>query len=535
MAPKNNKAVVFLCGLLIFIFSFIIYFDSFKNGFLAGDDEEIVLRNTYLNNWQDFPRFFSENYKAGSGAISNYWRPFQLLPYGIIAKTTGIKPWPFHFSTILFHSLCGILLYLIFLRLFYPGITLPVIVFMGLLWLSLPIHNEELAVTTGLASPLHLFWMLLGLLAFLYFADGQKIRWYIISLISFAFSLFSKESAVIFPGIILGMQLAGMKAGILKKRKAAELLRIFWPFWLLAFIYIILRLTLLNFSNTLNFYNQANIFTQNFLYRLYTFFTILARGILIIFFPAGIHPETAWPVFTSLFDARVFLSFLILSAMIILAVMNWKKRPLFTFGIFWFFVSYLPMSNLVAKINALVWDHWLYIPSVGIFLSLASLLRGKLIRRTASFILVILLIIFSVLTFSRSGYWRNTETVSTFILSHEPASAKTWNNLAIALAEKGRYQEAIDSYLKAIYLEDVYPQTHHNLANAYLAAGKYDLAEEEYLKAIKIDGNFFYSYLALGKLYLVRGEKEKAEDFIRKALDIYPGSLEAKELLKRLP
>ena len=193
------------------------------------------------------------------------------------------------------------------------------------------------------------------------------------------------------------------------------------------------------------------------------------------------------------------------------------------------------MANLVAKINALVWDHWLYIPSIGIFLSLASLLQRRSIRRAASFILVTLLIIFSISTFSRSRYWRNTETISRFILSHEGRSAKTWNNLAIALDEKGRYQEAIDSYIKAIDFEDVYPQSHHNLANAYLALGKYDLAEEEYLKAIKIDGNFFYSYLALGKFYLARGEKEKAGDFIRKALSIYPGSLEARELLKRMP
>jgi len=534
MARENNKIIILLCGLLIFLFSFIIYFDSFKNGFLAGDDEEIVLRNTYLKDWQDFPKFFTENYKAGSGTISNYWRPFQLLPYSIIAKTTGIKPWPFHFSSILFHSLCGLLLYLIFLRLLYPKITLPVIVFMDLLWLSLPIHNEELAGTTGLASPSHLFWMLLGLLAFLYFYDGQKIRWYIISLISFVFSLFSKESAIVFPGLILGMQLACMKAGIIKKMGLAELLRIFFPFWLIAFIYMISRLTFLNFSNTLNFYSQANIFTENFLYRLYTFFTILARGLMIIFFPAGIHPEKTWPVFTSFFVPQVFLSFLILTAIIILAVINWRKRPLFAFGIFWFFFSYLPMSNLVAKINALVWDHWFYIPSIGIFLSLASLLQKKLIRRVACFILVTLLIIFSILTFSRSRYWRNTETISRFILRHEPRSAKTWNNLAIALDGKGQYQEAIDSYAKAIYLEDIYPQGHHNLANAYLALGKYGLAEEEYLKAIKIDGNFFYSYLALGKLYLARGEKEKAGDFIRKVLVIYPGSLEAKELLRKL-
>ncbi len=533
MAQKNKKIIIVLCGLSIFLFSFIIYLDSFKNGFIAGDDEDIILRNTYLKDWRDFYKFFTGNFKAGAGIVSNYYRPFQLLTYGIIAKTIGIKPWPFHFASILFHSFCGLLLYLLFLRLFYHKTTLPIIVFIILLWLSLPIHNEEIAGASGLGSPSYSFWMLLGILAFLYFEDGQKIRWYIISLISFIFSLFSKESAIVFPGLLLGVQLACMKAGILKKIRFGELLRISFPFWLIAFIYIILRLTLLNFSNTLNFYSQANIFTESFSCRLYTFFTILARGLMVIFFPAGLHPEKSWPVFTNFFNPQVFLSFLILTALITLAVINWRKRPLFTFGIFWFFFSYLPMSNLVAKINALVWDHWLYTPSIGIFLSLASLLQKKLIQRLAYFILITLLIIFSILTHLRSKYYRNTEAISRLILSYEPGSAKTWNNLAIALDEKNQYQEAIDSYAKAIELEDIYPQSHHNLANTYVALGKYDLAEKEYLKAIEMDSNFFYSYLALGKLYLDRGEKEKAKDFFRKVLDIYPGCPEAKELLRQ--
>jgi tetratricopeptide (TPR) repeat protein len=534
MAGKNKKIIVLVCGLLILLLPFIIYLNSFRNDFLAGDEEEIILRNNYLWNWQTFYKFFTENYKAGSGAISNYWRPFQLLTYGIITKTVGIKPWPFHLSSIFFHSLCGLLLYLIFLRLFYPKVTLPIITFMVLMWLALPVHNEEVAACSGLASPSHLFWMLLGILSFLYFDDNKRIIWYIISLISFIFSLFSKESAIVFPGFLLGMHISCARAGILKKLKIKELLPLHIWFWLIASIYIILRLTLLNFSNTLNFYSQANVFTQNFSFRLYTFFTILTRGLIIIFLPIGLHPEKSWPVFTSILAPQVFASFLILILIIVLAIIAWKKKPLFAYGIFWFLLSYLPMSNLFAKINALVWDHWLYTPSVGIFLGLTSLLQKKLMQRISYIFLISGVIIFSFITILRNRCWKDTETVSRLILSYEPDSAKTWNNLAIALDKKGKYQEAIEGYSKAIWLEDAYPQSHHNLANVYVELGKYDLAEKEYLKAIEMDNKFFYSYLALGKLYLIRGQKEKASDYLRKAVEIYPGLTEAKELLGRL-
>jgi len=530
MVQKNK--IILACGLLVFLFAFIIYLDSLRNGFLAGDDEEIILRNIYLRDWRNFYKFFTRNLKDGSGVVCNYYRPFQLLIYGIIVKTIGIKPWPFHFASILFHALCGLLLYLLFLRLFYHKANLTMLTLMALLWLSLPIHNEELAGATGLASPTYTFWMLLGILSFLYYGDRQKFKWYIISLLSFILSLFSKESAVIFPGLLLGVYLACVKAGILKKMPFKRFVTIFLPFCIITFIYIVLRLTLLNFSNTLNFYSEANIFTESFFCRIYTLFPILVRGLVIIFFPVGLHPEKSWPVFINFFIPQVVLSFLILAILVILAVIYWNKRPLFTLGIFWFFFSYFPMSNLIAKINALVWDHWLYTPSIGILLSLTTLMEKRPVQKFAYFFLIIMIIIFTPLTYVRSRYYRDTESVSRFILSYEPGSAKTWNNLGIALAEKNKYQEAIDSYTKAIEVEDIYPQTHHNLANAYIALGKYDLAEKEYLKAIEMDSHFFHSYLALGKFYLSRGQREKAREFFKKTLDIYPDCSEAKEFLK---
>ena len=531
---RNKKIIILVCGLLVFLSPLIIYLNSIHNGFGAGDDEEIILRNAYLRNGHAFYKFFTQNLKAGSGTISNYYRPFQLLTYGIIVKTIGIKPEPFHFSSILFHSLCGLLLYLIFLRLFYPAVSLPLIVFLSLVWVSLPIHNEEIAGVSGLGSPSYLFWMLMAILTFLYFESGNKIRWYLVSVISFILSLFSKESAIVLPGLLLGMHIACSYAGILKKVKLKQLLLLHAPFWLIAFVYIYLRLTLLNFENTMNFYNQANIFTQNFSFRLYTFFTILGRGLTIIFLPIGLHPEKSWPIFTSFFNPQVFLSFLAITLLIVLAIAFRKKNPLFTFGIFWFFFSYLPMSNFAAMINAITCDHWFYAPAVGILLSLASLLRNKTAQKTAYLFLVAGVIIFSLITISRNKYWKDTETLSRFILRYEPNSAKTWNNLAIALAENGKYQEAIEDYSKAIALEDSYPHSHHNLANAYARLGEYNLAEREYLKAIGMDNRFFYSYLALGKLYLAEGEKEKAADYFRKALEIYPGLSEARELLNKL-
>lgn len=528
---KNKKIYILLCCLLIFITPFVIYGNSFYNNFLAGDDEEIVLRNHYLRGWEYVPRFFTENYKAGAGSITDFWRPFQLLTYWLIVNTVGIKPWAFHFASIVFHSLCGLFLFFIFLALFQSAGKVGVAV---LLWLTHPIHNEELAVTTGLASPTHLFWMLLGLFTFMRFEKTKKQRWLAVSLVSFVFSLFSKESAIVFPALLLGMHIAGIKAGIFEKLKIQQLIMKHLLFWVVAFFYVIARLTILNFQNTLNFYSEPNIFTKTFLYRLYTLFTILTHGLRVIFLPFGLHPEKSWPVFINLFSKEVFLSFLTLAIIVVFAIIMWKKNPLFTFGISWFFFSYFPMGNLVAKINALIWDHWFYVPSVGIILSIAALMQKKFVQRASLFVFIPVIIMFSTITLSRNHFFKDTEAVSRYILRYEPQTVKTWNNLGMALAEKGKHEEAISCYLKSIQLADVYPQTHHNLANEYFALGKYEQAEAEYFRALSIDSNFYYSYLGLGNLYLAKNETKKAAEYFKKAVEIYPYLPKVKEFLKRV-
>lgn len=539
-----KERYILICGLLIFIVPFIIYANSFNNQFLAGDDEEIVLRNVYIQSWKYLPNIFTENYKAGAGGITDFWRPFQILTYLIIVTTVGIKPWAFHFSSIMFHSLCGLFLYLILLELFHGTgrgfksderkLSLLTITAIVLIWAVHPIHNEELAVTTGIASPTHLFWILSGLYVFINFEKSKKWWWLALSLLCYMLSLCSKESAVIFPGILLGMHIAGIKKGIFEKRNIKKIIYRHGLFWILAILYVALRLTCLNFKNTLNFYDKENIFTENLAYRLYTLFTILAHGLKIIVFPVGLHPERAWPVYTEFFSMQVFISFIIVAAIIIFALLSWKKNPIFTFGIFFFLFSYLPMSNLLAKINALIWDHWFYTPSVGIFISLASILHRKYLEKVSYFILIPGIIIFSGITIHRNPFFKNTEAVSRYILYYEPKTVKTWTNLGMVLADRGETEEAKNCYLKSIELADIYPQTHHNLAMMYVGEGKTGLAENEYLKAISLDPAFYYSYLWLGKLYLGQGRKDEAVKYLKKALEIYPHLPGVKEFLSRM-
>lgn len=523
--PQDNMLIrkKLLWSLIIVVIPFMVYANSMHNKFLWGgaDDEEIILRNQYLKDWKFLPMFFTENYKAGSGGISNFWRPFQLVVYSFIVHSCGIHAFPFHAASLLFHSLCGLLLYLFFLKLF-PDKSISLLALAVLLWLVHPIHNSELAVTSGLASPAYLFWMLASLLAFWRFIEARKLAWHIAALACFVMAIFSKEAAIILPLLALGLHLALIRANMAEKSGLGAFSLAHIPFWILALVYVWVRLTVMNFSNTLNFYNQPNAFTEHLSYRVYTLFTVLAYGLKISFLPLALHPERSWPVFAAFLNLKVMVSFLIVSAVLLAAVIKFKKNPLFTFGVFWFLASFLPMSNVLAQINSLLWDHWFYVPVVGVLISLISLVNAAPARKCAFVVLACGIIYFSVLDWRYNRHFRDTEAVSRYILSFEPESAKTWNNLAIAMVHKGETALAVEYYKKAISLEDIYAQSHHNLANVYRDRGDFLLAEQEYKAALKIDPGFYYSYIGLGNLCLFKKDIRAAKEYFQKALEIYP-------------
>lgn len=525
MLATLNFKKFFCWQLLIFALPFIIYLASFGYDFSVGDDQNILLNNVYLRDWKFFPKFFTENFTAGSGSGSNFWRPFLLTGYSVIVHTVGLKPWPFHLFEIILHSFSGLLIFAIFLRLMKKKVNLAILALMALFWQALPIHAEELAGAAGTASPSYLFWMLFGIFAFLNFEQKKKIIWYALALAGFVLALFSKESAIIFPGLLLGAHILGVKTGAFAKVKLKGYLLRHLAFWLIALLYVISRLTFLNFNNSLNFYNEANIFTQNLNYRVFTLSTVLVHGLRIIFLPWGLHPEKSWPVFADFFSWQVAWPTLVLTVIVIAAILSRKKNPLFSFGIFWFFCCYFPMSNIAAQINALVWDHWFYAPSLGIILSVAALLfliKNNFYQKAVVIFLTAIVMLFSFLAFRYASNWKNAETFYRLVLAYEPDSAKSWNNLAMSLKGPGAQEESIKYYQKAMEISDVYPQTHHNLANTYLGMGKLDLAEKEFLAAIQLDNRFYQAYMALGNLKLMQGNPKEALSYFKKAMEIYP-------------
>jgi len=394
---------------------------------------------------------------------------------------------------ILLHAANGILIYLIFKKLFKKRLTafIPAIIF------SLhPVNTEAVTYISGTADPLSLFFSLLAI----WFYLKHTKNYYVVSLICGILALLSKESMVILPLLIILVDLY--------RKKFRENFYKYIPFFLIVGVYTTLRLTILNFTGSINLYNEENVYTSNLHYRIFTFLAALNEYYKLLFFPIDLRYDRAFPVFTSLFQKQVLISFFTIVILTYLSYRFFENQRIVFFSIFWFFTSLLPYSGII-PINALIMEHWLYVPMIGVWAGISYFLT-KLDKKIVIIILIPLLLSFSFLTFNRNKDWKDPITFYTKILSHNPYIARVRNNLAMAYEEKGMLIEAEREYKKAIELDDRYPQTHYNLALLYLKENRIEEGIEELKRAIEIDDNFIYAHQKLAEVYLKLGRYEEA-------------------------
>jgi len=490
-----------LMACLVAAAAFLVFSNSLGNGFL-WDDEQFLLKNAYLSSWRFLPRLFTENVVAGAGLQSNLYRPLQLLTHFLDLLLWGLNPFGHHLTNVLLHAGSSAAVFLWLSRLAPALAALAV----SLLYCLHPLQCFAVAYVSGRGDTLAI---LFGCLALLFY---ERRLW--ASLLCAALALLSKESAAILPALLwLHVRAAGLPRGW--RREV--------PFWALSAAYILVRLTALNFLDTLNFYGTENILTLHPSYRLFTYLTTLPEGLRLWLWPSDLHHERSWPVYASFWLRPVWASALGVIAWGAASAWLWRRdRPAAAGPFLWFVTATLPTSNLIFLINALFYDHWFLLPGLGLALAFARAFAIAWKAGVSELGAAALAAALAFLAVGHNRVWRDALSLNGHILRFEPDNAKAHNNLAMALVDEGRLEEAVRHYRKAIEMSDQYPQTHHNLGRAYEALGRLNDAEAEYRRALRLDPRFHHSYIALGWLELRRGQKEFARTAFEGAIEVYP-------------
>jgi len=114
-------------------------------------------------------------------------------------------------------------------------------------------------------------------------------------------------------------------------------------------------------------------------------------------------------------------------------------QNLLAFGIGWFLIGLLPFSNIF-PINAYLAEHWLYLPSIGIFAALAAFSLD--LKRLRPLWLGLLACLYAAMTISVNPVWKNDITLNRHVLRFAPDNGVAALGLANAYYRAGRTDEA---------------------------------------------------------------------------------------------
>ncbi len=525
---KTRKVIIVHLGMLAGAIV-LVYANSLKGAFLY-DDLLLVVNNYYLRSWHNLGRIFTSTLFAGAGHASVFYRPLQVLSLLADYSVWKLNPIGYHLTGIFFHFLTAALFYFLAREITVEEKTA---LLAGLLFAVHPVHTEAVTYVAGRSDPMAAAFALLALLAFSRsFSDPgsgkRKGLFYGAALISYLLSLLGRETMLVFPFALILYQAAFPG----RKEKSAfsgkKILIRTAPFFLLAAGYLLWRKQVLA-----GFIPNPSILSRTPpVLRMFTAAEAVFLYLGLLALPFGLHMERNIPVVKSVLELPGVFS--VAAVVILLAVaFRFRRRAgLIFFGVSWFFLFLVPVSNVV-PLNATMAEHWLYFPSLGVFLlaavPLARLPGGgpaekgrQRLKAPGIAVAVLLLGCYGALTVRQNEYWRDEIAFYERTLEFSPGNSRMHNNLGEAYTRKGEHARAVAEYLKSIAIKPDSAPVYNNLGVSYQETGKLTEAEAAFQKALALKPDYADAHINMGRLYLAGGEADRAWEEFGEAVKINP-------------
>ncbi len=507
-----------------------VYLNSVKGDFL-WDDAHLIVENRHIKEGVKIRDIFTEDVRGVRGARSYFYRPLQNLTFALDYGLYGLDPRGYHITNILLHVSACVLVFLLVKALFADALLSFLT---GLFFAVHPAHTEAVAYISGRADPLAAVFLLAAFIFYVLSDKTQGDKDARIRVIAAApatagfyiLALLSRESALVFPLLI-----PVYHAAFQKKIDIKRLL----PVLTISAVYVIIRLTLL--GHLLPRTQAHGAFWQ----RVPGFFAALTNYLKILIVPLGLHMDYGDRVF-SMAGPEAILGLFIFMFFVFLALKKRRDNRVFAFSVFWFFAALLPHANIY-PVNAYMAEHWLYLPSIGFFLLLATtvlslraplsgakqpklgLLRRFAPRNDGLAIIagLIFIIFFGYLTVRQNHYWADPQRLYERTVRLAPHSSTAHNNLAVIYGKKGRMDEAERLLRKALEADPENAGAMVNLGVVYRSRGMTEKAIGMYKRALKTAPRSVKALYNLGNAYYGAGRYSEAVRAYGQVMEIEPG------------
>jgi Flp pilus assembly protein TadD len=525
--PASNSAANLrrLLAFAVFAVVWLVFSRTLANGFVDWDDQEGLLDNPNYRGllWSNLSWMFTTTHMGHYQPLSWMTLALDYLASSVLFGD-GLDPRCYHFTNNTLHALNAVMVYFLLVQLIgragSRAAYLSCAVAAGLFALH-PLRVESVAWITERRDVLSSFWLLATVLIYLHAQAAQPnnrrklLRW---SLVTYLLSLLSRSMGVTLPIILLLLDWyplqrlrTGLRAALIEKS----------PYIVLAAIFA-----------------AAAMHAQKSVHAVLTFeeYGVLPRIAqaaygLVFYLWKLVFPTRLCPIYEIHMPPNPVQLKYIGSAVLVviastLAVATRRRWPEFALAWTCHVVLLLPVLGFFQSGQQEVADRYSYLPSI-IWAGLLGYLLSrwgerKPVGRALVPVCVTILSTLSVLTWWQCSAWANAETFWTHTIATADRSSVAENGYGNILLTKGRHEEAVGHFQRALEILPENFRAHKNLWSALNSLGRESELEAAYREAIRLDVNASDALNNLGNMLSRRGDHAGAVDAYRSALEKEP-------------
>lgn len=510
----NQRILLFF----VLMITFVAFLPTLSNKFIeTWDDGVYVTDNTMITqfNWETVKACFTTQ-KNGT------YVPIPLLSFALEYKFFGLNPLPYHLNNLLLHLLCTMFVFFILKLLRIPALYAA----LGALLFGIhPMRVETVAWVTERKDLLFSVFYLGAIITYIKFilSEKGKLKYFLLTILLFIFSLFSKIQAVTLP-----LTLLLLDYWLDRPLK----LKLIWekiPFFALSLGFGLAGYFILQRIGSLDI-NEKFSFFERILFGLYSLSIYIVKLIapfkLSAFYPYPIKPGGTMPIL-------YYLSPIFLLGIAVLVYLSVRKTRAVVFGTLFFLFNVMFLLQIVGAGQAYQADRFTYIPYLGIFFLAAWAAHRYATRNKSGQIMVtglalVLIIFFFSNTYARCKDWKDSTTLWTDVIEKFPGKIPSaYANRASAYRKAKKPDLALEDYNYAISLDKNDGVSRMNRGNIFFDMGKDSLAFQDYKVAMKLNlqkkqeqSEIHKLYGNLGAIYGRRGNYDSAFYYLDKSLQI---------------
>jgi len=495
-----------------------VHWPAISSKALSFDDQQYLIDNSLVQN----PSLASANQflteVLAPSTVAGYYQPLAMislmLDYAAGGRDNNLRP--FHITSLAFHTantaLVIVLLYMLFGNMWAAAGV-------GLLFGVHPMTVEPIPWVGERKTLLAAFFALWSLILYVRYSRGGGWKSYAGCFLMYLLALLSKPTSVPLPAVMLLMDYWPLKR--LSVKSIWEKL----PLFVLAGVFAVItyisqhRMGGTVSPTTYGPWHIPLVLCHNIIFYLYK-----------MILPVNLSSHYAFPKPFDLSQPMVLAGIIGTCVLIPLLLISlwWTRAALMGWLIF--FVAILPTMGVVGFTNVIASDKYAYLPAIGLLMVVTTFFiwvgRSKKIVIALAAIAMAMAGAEAFATQRYLAHWRDTISFCEYMLSLTPEAASVHNDLANALSQRGKTDEAVEHYLRAIEIRPDDAYAYSNLGACYGNLGRYEEAIDVLNKAIKYDPLLANAYSNLGYVCGKAGLDEKELEAYKVAIKVKPTSFE---------